>query len=453
MNRDEIIPSQSLTTRVAYHLKRARGWFKDRLFRQLFKNVGVLVSGDALSSLFGLGCLALTTRALGARQFGVLVLVQTYAALVDRLVSFQSWQGLIKYGAEALEQKRCDEFKGLIKLGTALDTAGAVLGAAIGISVAYGCGHWLGWDQETLRMAMAYSSVILCSLSGTPTGVVRLFDQFRLFAAQRVLVESFKLIAVFAAYLSGASLWVFVLIWMAGDGIKHLFLLFMAHRLLYRRQVRGWWKWRVPDWRAFLTFSCWSNLTSTLDIPVKQLDVFIVSSVVSFEAVGVYKIIKQVSQVLSKVADPVYQAIYPQFALLVANAQELRAAKMVVKLGLLLLVVSVPLVILMSVTSPWWLNKFFGQVFAAESLVLSAYLALQTCALACEGIHPLFVAMGYVQKNFLILALANGCFLVAACLLGRQAGLMGIVWALGIQFSMVIAMKTGYIVHKLRTTS
>jgi O-antigen/teichoic acid export membrane protein len=432
MNREESIPSQPPTPGVVHPLKRARGWFKDRLFRQLFKNVGVLVSGDAVSSLFGLGYLALTTRALGARQFGVLVLVQTYAALVDRLVNFQSWQGLIKYGAEALEQKRYDDFKGMIKLGTALDAAGAVLGAAVGISVVYSCGHWFGWDQETRQMAMVYSGVILCSLSGTPVGIVRLFDQFKVFAAQRLLVESFKLIAVLIACLSGAGLWVFVLIWMAGDAIKHLFLLFMAHRLLCRGQMR--------------------DLTSTMDIPVKQLDVFIVSSVVSFEAVGIYKIIKQVSQVLSKVADPIYQAIYPQFAVLIANAQEMRAAKMVVKLGLLLLLVSVPLVILMSVTSPWWLNKFFGQVFAAESLVLTAYLALQTCALACEGIHPLFIAMGYVQKNFLILALANGCFLVAAWLLGKQAGLVGIVCALGIQFSLVIAMKSGYIVHKLRKT-
>ena len=61
---------------------RARGWFKDRLFRLLFKNVGVLVSGDALSSLFGLGYLALTTRALGAWQFGVLVLMRSSLFLV-----------------------------------------------------------------------------------------------------------------------------------------------------------------------------------------------------------------------------------------------------------------------------------------------------------------------------------------------------------------------------------
>jgi hypothetical protein len=171
MSPEEIIPSQAPTTGVAQRLSRARGWFRDRLFRQLFKNVGVLVSGDAVSSLFGLGYLALTTRALGARQFGVLVLVQTFAALVDRLVNFQSWQGLIKYGAEALEQKRHDDFKGMIKLGTALDAAGAALGAIVGISVGYGCGHWFGWDQETRHMAVAYSSVILCSLSGTPLGM------------------------------------------------------------------------------------------------------------------------------------------------------------------------------------------------------------------------------------------------------------------------------------------
>jgi O-antigen/teichoic acid export membrane protein len=449
MNTDKVT-AQPLLTRIGFRLAGVRGWFKDRLFRQLFKNVGVLVSGDAVSSLFGLGTLALTTRALGARQFGVLVLIQTYVAIVDRLVNFQSWQALIKYGAAALEQERSDDFKGMITLGTMLDAAGAVLGTVIAAAVACNFGHWLGWDDETQRLATIYSCVILCNLSGTPTGITRLFDEFKVFAAQRVLVEGLKIIAVLVAYLSGAGFWVFVVIWMAGDGLKNLFLLFMAHRILYRRRVSTWWRCRIKDWRPFLAFNCWSNLTSTLDIPVKQLDVFIVSTVVSFEAVGVYKIIKQVSQVLSKVGDPFYQAIYPQFAVLVANAQAMRAVKMAVKLGLLLLAVSVPLVSLMAASSPWWLGMIFGKAFAVQWLVLTAYLVVQTFALVCQGIHPLFVAMGYVRKNLFILALANGCFVLAAWQLGQREGLIGIVYALGIQFGMVVAMKTITIWRGLR---
>jgi O-antigen/teichoic acid export membrane protein len=449
MHTDKVA-AQPLLTRIGIRPAEVRGWFKDRLFRQLFKNVGVLVSGDALSSLFGLATLALTTRALGARQFGVLVLIQTYVAIVDRLVSFKSGAALIKYGAEALEQKRSDDFKGMIALGTMLDAAGAVLGTIIAAAVAYNFGHWLGWDGETQRMATIYSCVILCNLSGTPTGITRLFDEFKVFAVQRILVEGFKAIAVLVAYLSGAGFWVFAAIWMVGDGLKDLSLFFMAHRILAQRKVSTWWRCRIKDWRPFLAFNCWSNLTSTLDIPVKQLDVVIVSTVVSAEAVGVYKIITQVSQVLSKVAHPFYQAIYPQFAVLVANAQAIRAAKMAVKLGLLMLAVSVPLVSLMAVSSPWWLSLIFGKALAAQWLVLTAYLVVQTFALVCQGIHPLFVAMGYVRQNLFIMALANGCFLLAAWQLGQREGLPGIVLALGIQVGMVFAMKTMIIWQALR---
>ena len=217
-----------------------------------------------------------------------------------------------------------------------------------------------------------------------------------------MICEGFKLLAVTAAYLTGAGLWTFVIIWMATNVIRHLFL-FTAGPLLclYRRHVRHWWKARVDGWRPFVAFNCWSSLAGTLDIPVKQLDVFIISSVLSLEAVGIYRVFKDVAQVVTKVADPIYQAIYPQFAVLIAQSDARRAAKMAVKLGVILMVFGAPVVLAISLTSPWWLRVIFGQVFATQWLVLTAYLAYQTVSLAFQGLHPLFVAMGYIRKNFL----------------------------------------------------
>jgi len=429
-----------------------RQWFQDNFLQRLFRNVGILLSGDVAASLFGLVYLVLTTRALGTSRFGILVLVQTYVNVVDRLVSFQTWQALIKYGAEAVEEKVQDRFKGMVKMGTLLDISSAVLGAVISVSTVFWIGPWLGWDSQTIHMAACYSVSILFHISSTPMAIIRLYDKFRVFAVQRVICEGFKLLAVTVAYLTGAGLWAFVIIWMATNVIRHLFLFAAGHYLLYRRHVLRWWKARADGWRPFVAFNCWSSLASSLDIPVKQLDVFIISSVLSLEAVGIYRVFKDIAQVITKVADPIYQAIYPQFAVMIAQAEARRAAKMAVKLGVILILASTPVVFAISFSAPWWLGVFFGKVFAEQWLVLTAYLAYQTVSLSFQGLHPLFVAMGYIRKNFFILALANGTFLLCAWRFGGTWGLIGIVLALAVQFSIVVFLKIFYLRRGLRGT-
>lgn len=426
-----------------------REWLRDQLFRKLFRNAGILLSGDVVSKLFGLVSLALTARALGPEQFGILVLVQTYAEIMGRLTSFQAWQGLIKYGAEALERNQTEAFKGFVKIGTLLDVGSGIAGTILAVCAASWVGRRLNWDEETVRMAVCYSFILLLNLTGTPTGIIRLFDKFKLFALQKTASAAIKLIAVGAAYLNESGLWTYVVIWMVTEIFNYVLLLFMGHFLLYQKGFGQWWRKRTPNWRPFFSFTWWTNLSSTLDIPVKQLDVFIVSAVVSLEGVGIYKIFKQVAQIVTKLADPFYQAIYPQFATMIATDREVQATKMAGKMGILLFGVCLPIVVLLSLTSSRWLALVFGEAYASEQTVLSVYLLLKALSLAFISIHPLFIAMGYVQKNFVILALANGFYLALAWFLGVRMELMGIVLAYGVQFSMVVILKLYFIRQRL----
>lgn len=55
----------------------------------------------------------------------------------------------------------------------------------------------------------------------------------------------------------------------------------------------------------------------------RQLDTVILGA----EIVGIYKIAKEVANLIAKLTDPVYQAIYPEFAKLLANGKKLEAIK------------------------------------------------------------------------------------------------------------------------------
>src|SRR3546814_14285964 len=62
------------------------------LFRSVFANASILLSGKAAGAVLGLGVAALAARALGIHAFGILILVHAFAEAVKDLAGFQSWQ-------------------------------------------------------------------------------------------------------------------------------------------------------------------------------------------------------------------------------------------------------------------------------------------------------------------------------------------------------------------------
>ena len=127
-------PKRRIGNRIRGFLTRPVDWFRDSVFRRLWQNAAVLLSGNLVSVLFDFVSLVVTARALGPTWFGVFVLIQTYVLVVDNLVNFQSWQAVIKYGADTLDEGDPDHFKSLIKFGTILDIASAIIATVIAIA-------------------------------------------------------------------------------------------------------------------------------------------------------------------------------------------------------------------------------------------------------------------------------------------------------------------------------
>src|SRR3546814_9902255 len=66
------------------------------LFRSVFANASILLSGKAAGAVLGLGVAALAARALGIHAFGILILVHAFAEAVKDLAGFQSWQVVLR---------------------------------------------------------------------------------------------------------------------------------------------------------------------------------------------------------------------------------------------------------------------------------------------------------------------------------------------------------------------
>ena len=98
----------------------------------------------------------------------------------ETLATFNSWQAVIKYGSDAIEARNEAGLLQLVKFGFLLDIGSAAAGAVLALVLAGPVIRLLGWDESLRPMLMLYSLAILLNISGTPIGLLRLFDRFDL---------------------------------------------------------------------------------------------------------------------------------------------------------------------------------------------------------------------------------------------------------------------------------
>ena len=296
---------------------------------RIFRNAGTLLGGHAASAILQIAALALTARALGPERYGALVLVQTWVFVVDRLVNFQSWHVVIRYGAVALEKRDVRSFRSVVKLSLMLDLIGAIAGALIAAgAIAIGA-RWFGWSDETEKIGIAYSAVILFHLGGMSTGVLRLFDRFGRFAVQTAIAASLRLLLVAWAWWSEADLWMFALAWAAADVAGNVSLFALGWHALAReghplrdgsaREARA----AHPD---IVRFAVLTNLETSVRHVFREIDVFIVRAFLDMAAVGQYQLIKQIASVPDRLNNPLYHSSLPVMARLWAR-QELASIR------------------------------------------------------------------------------------------------------------------------------
>lgn len=379
-------------------------WFRDDAFNRLFKNAGILLTGNVGASLLGLASLALTARALGPEQLGILVLIQTYIAIVDRLFNFQSWQAIIKYGAEALEHDRRDDFKGLIKFGTILDMASAIVATVVAILAAYWIGQWKGWDTKLIQMVMLYSLVILFNLSGTPTAILRLFDQFKFFSAQKIFTSVFKLSTVAIAYFCDAGLWTFLLIWMASQVLGYFFLFIVAwwamrkqgYKQVMKIPVGGIGKRHNGLWKFVWT----TNLNASLRMVTRELDLLIIGGMAGAAAAGLYKIAKQFSNILAHLSDPLYQSIYPELAKLWTTKMFYEFKQLMMRSSLIAGSLAMFVWLFFVFFGKAVLLLTVGQDFTQSQPVLVLYMLAVVIAVCGFPLQPAMLSMGKPHISF-----------------------------------------------------
>lgn len=400
----------------------------DTLFRRLARNTGWLIGGKAANAVLSLAVLAVAARALGPDGLGRLVLLHALVQLVAELVKFQSWQGVVRYGAAALEAGRHDRLASLVGFTLLLDAASAAMGVLVLVAAGPLLARWLDWPPELAAVLPYYGTAVVFLVAGTATGLLRLFDRFDLLAAQSAVGNAVRLTGAGLAWALGGGLEAFALAWWLAAAAAGVMPFLPAARLLgcRGRPRLVWPRGLRTDDPGILRFFLLTSANSIIALAPSHLATLVVGDLLGPAAAGLFRVAKQIADAAAKPVEFLSQAAFPEAARLSARDQPARLRRM---LGRLVLVAggwAVAAATLLGGAGEILLRLVAGDPFAAAAPVLAALAVAAGLVMAAAPLEPVLIAMGRAGT---VVALKGGAAVLHVGLLvvlARQAGLAGV---------------------------
>ncbi len=440
-----------------------RRWFEDGVMRRIFRNAGTLLGGKAVSALLALASLAVTARGLGPELFGILVLVHTYAKLIGGLTKFQSWQAVIRYGAAALERGAPAELQGLIKFTVLLDLVSAVIGVAIAMILAPVIGPWFGLDDDTVNLAMIYSALILFTAKATPTGILRLFDRFKLIAIQTTFSPAASLAGATIAWSMGGGLEAFLVVWFVAGAVDGLSLSVLGWREVARQGLLRGMDLSLADLTAphsgIWKFVWSANIYTSLNAASSHLVTLGVGWLLGPSAAGLFKIASQFASVLVVPATLLRRSIYPELAKLTAaggaggGARAVR--KIVARAGAVAGSVAVVAVVVLALIGEPLISLTVGHAYLGAYGVLVVLAAATAISIFGVALDPVFFAMGRPDVMLRVSVIIAALNLVLVFLFAAEWGLVGVGWAslvsTAVGIGVLIMLALGRLAKRVRS--
>ena len=379
--------------------------------------------------MLALAATALTARAVGPASYGILALVLTYARAVERLVTFESWQPLIKYGAALGEPEHRPDLKQLLKFGLVIDISAALAAWAIAILIALAARPLFGWDGATQHLILLFCTVLPFNLTGTPSAIMRLSGRYRMTAYGPVVGAVARLIACIVGVWMGFSLFGFAMIWMATQIIGRFSVLWIAWRQLRMQELGDFWKVPLKGVTARFPglwgFAWSSNLSQTIRSSAQEYDTLLVGWLAGPAAAGLYHIAKRVGRLLLEVSVQVQAVLYPDVARLWAEGAIDKMRRAVMQVEVMLFAFGAAGVIGLIFLAEPFLRWTAGPEFLGAGPLLVVQMIAVTMTMSGSAARSALLAMGRQQqvlKNVLVATLA---FHITAIVLIPRIGAMG----------------------------
>lgn len=286
-------------------------------FSRILANTGWLLGGKGIGGLLSLIYLAIVTRTLGVADFGRFSLVLSAATVIKTLVSFDSWQIVVRYGQSHLATNNGDALNRVLRFCILIDLASAAAGGLIAAIIIIAFGGLLELPEGMGLQAWLFCMVMMITIRSSPTGILRLFDRFDFAAFAETMIPVGRMIGAGVALAVMPDITGFLIGWAFAEllcAIAYwgLALRIGGDRLGSWRAGRAWDARREnPGIVGFLTAT---NLQTTLSSVGQQVAVLIVGLFVGPVGAGLYRLANQLANSLTKISSLLSRSIFVELS-------------------------------------------------------------------------------------------------------------------------------------------
>lgn len=413
-----------------------------------FKNVMHVFSGTAVSSVLGIFTTAVMVRALGMEEYGILFMAMGYTGFFSALFNFQSFEAIIKFLPISLE-KNDGKVQNYIQLALLVDIVTAVLAFVVSyFSLPYAA-SFLDWNPEVLGHIRLFCFSILFNVTGIGVfnGVLRVFDKFKAISFIAVITAVVNLLTAIIGLSLNASLRYYVIAAMATVLVTFIAMLITSIRVLRAQNISNINIFNTKFDREFVVFAIQTNLSSTLDLPIKQVTPFIINKFMGFSDIALYKILEKIGQVFAKVIEVIGLVLMPEISKKMSRGERKEAYQIMFRIFKVVWCAGLAGIAFVFLTHSYWLAYLipdYADYFGTVILYLVYIIFIQSFSAQ----HMLFTFGGFIRFTVPILIVVNGLYLILIAPVVETFLLNGLI-ALRIGQAGSIFLTKGIIMKKL----
>ena len=400
----------------------------------IFGNLAWLLGGKGFGAVCSLLYLAILAQSLGIRDFGHFSLIFGTGQALVAIAGFQTWQTMVRFGAQAIHELDWDRFGRLAWFCGSIEAAGALIGCVVAYIIYMGFADQLGLNPRYIYMAFAFSCALLWARVTTPNGIVRVLGRFDVSVYVEAVVPAGRLIAALVILMTGATVGRFLFAWAAIDLLAAALYWYAAWRLapqaLARRHARGLGLALRENPGAARFFGI-TYLSSTLDALFKQGPLLAVGFLIGTSSAGVYRLVDQLAQGFGKLSALLGRAIYPELALARMAGNAVNFRRLVIQITAIAGIGGVIVSIAAMLFGDNLLDLIGGSAYVRGGVILLPLVIAAAFEMASVSYEPVLHSTGHAAYPLIARAIAV-VILIAGTFALAGMGPVGIGWAVTI---------------------
>jgi O-antigen/teichoic acid export membrane protein len=286
-------------------------------FARILANTGWLLGGKGVGAVLSLAYLAIVTRTLGVADFGRFALVLSAANVIKTLVSFDSWQIVVRYGQPHLASGDGDALNRVLRFCILIDLCSALAGGLIAAAIILFLGDTLQLGPGMGLQVWLFCMVMMVTIRSSPTGILRLFDRFDSAAFAETMIPVGRMIGALVAWIVMPGITGFLIAWAFAELLCALSYWRLALRV-GRGRIGRWGAGRALDARhenpGIIGFLTATNLQTSLSSIGQQVAVLIVGGFVGPAGAGLYRLANQLANSLTKISSLLSRSIFVELS-------------------------------------------------------------------------------------------------------------------------------------------